>query len=206
MLAASVTLAASALAYPDGAPWGSADPSAATTCAGCHNDFAPVRDSDALNIVGLPPTLIAGQTYALDVNFVQTDAARSGFQLLVVPVTHGSVTSESDDTDTSSNGARSIAVKAPGANGRFSWPVTLTATTAGELRLLVAASQANNDQSSLGDQIHYREYRLAVVHDDSRQTSPASADTQTKRNQRADSERQRKDDEILLEPQATGNQ
>ncbi|MEL7536405.1 MAG: choice-of-anchor V domain-containing protein [Pseudomonadota bacterium] len=166
---ASVAFAQNSIAYPEGAPWGSADPSAAENCASCHYDYEPVFDSKQLSIDGLPDKVAVGDAYPLTVTFESPDATVGGFQLLI----------RSNDMSAGAvdgNGVATLEIKGSSVRStsprkltddRVSWTIIwepASATT--PVDLYVAASAANDDQSPFGDQIHYRHYRLTAPHDD----------------------------------------
>ena len=53
-LIAAAFFLSDARAFPDGAPWGAANPAAEQDCAACHFDNEPLLASDGLVIHGLP--------------------------------------------------------------------------------------------------------------------------------------------------------
>ena len=71
-----------ARAFPDGAPWGAANPAAEQHCASCHFDADPVLESEALIIDGLPQKPKSGATYELKIVFEDPDIVTAGFQLI----------------------------------------------------------------------------------------------------------------------------
>ncbi len=75
-----------ARAFPDGAPWGAANPAAEQDCAACHFGVEPVHASDALAIYGLPQKLEAGVTYDLAITFEDPSIVVAGFQLIAQAV------------------------------------------------------------------------------------------------------------------------
>jgi len=72
-----------ARAFPDGAPWGAANPAAEQNCASCHFDADPVRDSESLLIIGLPLKPAPGAIYELEIIFEDPGTVVAGFQLIV---------------------------------------------------------------------------------------------------------------------------
>jgi len=68
-------------AFPDGAPWGAANPAAEQNCATCHFDYDPVFDSPALTIDGLPADPQAGEIYGLRISFDDPAIVVAGFQM-----------------------------------------------------------------------------------------------------------------------------
>ena len=151
-----------AIAYPEGAPWGSANPAADEDCASCHFGADPVHASPALRVVGLPERLESGQSYELTVVFELTEGLGSGFQMIAWAEEQepGEFEALQDNLESVGAAIRSTAPFADGtpAAWRLRWhtPVALPA----EVHIHLAASAANLDQSPLGDTIHYRSYRL----------------------------------------------
>ncbi len=157
----SVVIAASA--YPEGAPWGAANPAAEQSCDSCHYDYDPVHDSDALRIDGLPAVARAGEEYELVVRFVHDEAASSGFQLITDggEVSGGQFRVEADGLESIGAAARSTATRL--RDEGFEWTLWWQAPAVTEqLILFVAASSANDDHSAFGDTIHYRRFEVAV--------------------------------------------
>jgi len=151
-----------ARAFPDGAPWGAANPAAEQHCASCHFDADPVRDSVALVVEGLPSEPIPGSTYELKIIFQDPDIVIAGFQLIAHAGHEQAGTFASSDANIEFIGAaiRSTA-PAKGDEGA-SWVVDWHAPAEVTLPVVfhVAASAANDDGSPFGDTIHYRSYRL----------------------------------------------
>ena len=158
LLFAGVLVAGIAAAYPDGAPWGSADPAAEETCASCHDDYDPVFDSDAITIEGLPESLRAGRSYPFTLVFESTMASTSGFQLLIRTTNDrpGELAAGANDIEVAGAAARSTSPRP--IDGRVSWSLEWRTPNdvAGAVEFIIAASSANDDGSALGDTIHYR--------------------------------------------------
>ena len=151
-----------ARAFPDGAPWGAANPGAEQHCASCHFEADAVRDSAALVIDGLPKTPEPGANYVLKIVFKDPHIVTAGFQLIAHAgeVQAGTFASSDDDIEFIGAAIRSTA---PLYNDEgVSWAVEWHAP--GEITLpivfYVAASAANDDGSPFGDTIHYRSYSL----------------------------------------------
>jgi len=155
--------ATAAFAYPEGAPWGAANPAADESCGYCHFGYEPVPDSAALAIEGLPETARPGERYSLVVRFTDDEAAVSGFQLLA-SAGHGDAGRFGTDTpgiETVGAASRSTTTRTPDEG--FEWPLWWRApATGGDIILYLAASSANDDQSPFGDRIHYRRFRVRV--------------------------------------------
>ena len=161
-IVAAITYTHIAHAHPDGAPWGAASPSASESCASCHFDNEPIHDSTRLRIEGLPREPNPGETYELIISFDQPDAVVVGFQL--------TAQAEEDQAGTFVSSAANVEFIGPAI--RSTTPVKNSETVSWVLQwqvpakftppvtLYVAASAANDDGSPLGDQIHFRSYRL----------------------------------------------
>ena len=170
LLAASISVAAAlfvstVLAYPDGAPWGSADPQAAENCGTCHFGAQPVLDSEAISVNGLPDRLEPGASYDLEVVFEDPAMAVAGFQMFAVAAGQeaGAFEASIDDVEIIGAAIRSIApVKAAGA---VSWALRWSAsdTLPGQATIHIAATAGNDDGSPLGDVVHFRTIDLPVA-------------------------------------------
>ena len=98
-----------AFAYPEGAPWGAADPNAEENCTTCHFDNEAVQNSSELTVEGLPDELAPDTTYELTVTFDNLEGVAAGFQLIAWgddPNT-GNFMSEADNTETVGSAIRS---------------------------------------------------------------------------------------------------
>ena len=150
-----------ARAFPDGAPWGSADPNAAENCATCHFDGETVRNSKALAVRGLPEKLLSGTLYDLVVTFENPGGVAAGFQMIAWAENQsaGTFVSQAADTETAGTAIRSTAPTK--TIGSVSWAVQWRTSTTIDttVNIYVAASAANDDQSPLGDSIHFRSYK-----------------------------------------------
>ena len=151
-----------ARAFPDGAPWGAANPAAEQHCASCHFDADPVRESAALVIDGLPIKPKPGATYELKIVFEDPDIVIAGFQLIAHAGEVQAGTFASSDANIEFIGAAIRSTAPVKGDESISWAVEWHAP--GEVMLpvvfYVAASAANDDGSPFGDTIHYRSYRL----------------------------------------------
>lgn len=164
---AAVTLTATiyseyAAAYPEGAPWGAANPGAAESCSSCHFGSEPVMNSDALTVEGLPEQPAAGVAYPLRIGFDHPDAETSGFQLIVAAdgSRAGNFSSNEEDIEFVGEAVRSTSTKK--VADKISWTVTWLAPDVINLPLVfyLAASASNDDLSPFGDTIHYRRYEI----------------------------------------------
>lgn len=158
-------IAGLARAYPEGAPWGAADPGADEHCASCHWERQPVLTSRALDIDGLPKRVDPGREYVLTLTLTGTDATISGFQVIASADGQPAGGFSSADRDVEpAPFAASLRSSAPRpatgnmARWRFVWraPARLNGT----ITLHAAASAANDDGSPFGDRIHYRQFDL----------------------------------------------
>ncbi len=148
-----------AAAYPDGAPWGSADPGAAENCATCHFSSDPILNSDAIEIDGWPRLVSAGDVYELVFRFAAREGASAGMQVLVRSggAEAGAFLAAPDGLETDGAKARTT-VPRPFTNGEVSWRLEWRAPDPenGRVTMCVGASAANGDASALGDTVHFR--------------------------------------------------
>ena len=148
-----------ALAYPNGAPWGAAQPTNPENCSSCHYDFEPVADSDQVLVDGLPARIQPGEPFALRLTLTDRHARTSGFQLLVTSADDIAIDCDRERVECIVNGARSTATELL-KDDKAVWELTLTPAGSGPVTLTIAASAANDDQSPFGDRIHYREIQI----------------------------------------------
>ena len=164
-IAAVMTLFCNATgAYPDGAPWGAANPAAEQNCASCHFDDKPVHESRVLKIKGLPGRPEPGELYKLEIIFEDPDTVIAGFQLIAQAADSHAGTFISSDAEVEAIGA-AIRSTVPISNDeRVAWAVGWRAPEVIVLPILfhVAASAANDDASPFGDTVHFRSYKLAM--------------------------------------------
>lgn len=152
------------LAYPEGAPWGAADPDAKENCSTCHFDFDATLESVAIAIDGLPSAPLAGETYELIIQFRNSKTAAAGFQLLARGPDDGAgkFSSTASAIEADEHGIRSTA---PAINrGGVSWSVAWTApeSPGATIRFFLAVSGSNNDGSPFGDEIHFRAFKIRL--------------------------------------------
>lgn len=144
-------------AFPDGAPWGAANPAAEQHCASCHFEVEPVHDSGALSIDGLPSTPVPGASYTLTIIFDDPEIVTAGFQLIAQT---GTFTSAETDVEFVGSAIRSTA---PARSEKaVTWTVEWHVPNKLALPILfyIGASAANDDGSPFGDAVHYRWYRI----------------------------------------------
>lgn len=153
-----------ARAFPDGAPWGAANPAAEQDCAACHFGIKPVLASDELVVNGLPKKLEAGVTYDLTITFESPGIVISGFQLIAQADEQGAgrFTAPADNIEFIGSSIRSITPLR--TSGRAVWEIQWHAPEkiGGPIDFFVAASAANDDGSPFGDTIHFRSYQLST--------------------------------------------
>ena len=151
-------------AFPDGAPWGAANPQAEQDCAACHFGTEPVLASDALVIHGLPGNFEAGVTYDLAITLEDPSIVIAGFQLIAQAAEQdvGTFTASAEDVEFIGWSIRSIAPLR--MSGRAVWEFQWRAPEkiGGTIEFYVAASAANDDGSPFGDTIHFKSYQLST--------------------------------------------
>lgn len=157
-----IVFASDVRAFPDGAPWGAANPEVEQDCANCHFGTEPVLASPALVVRGLPESPQPGETYELNIAFDDPSIVVAGFQLFaqVSDGDAGTFKSSGDDIEFIGASIRSTAPQK--SAGTATWSVQWHAPAALEdpIEFFIAASAANDDGSPFGDTIHYRSYRL----------------------------------------------
>lgn len=151
-------------AYPEGAPWGAADPNDVGSCATCHFDKDTVHGSSSLTIAGLTEKLTPNTSYDLVVTFVNPGGVAAGFQMIAWAENQdaGFFSSECEDTETVGSKIRSTAptIKEGPVSWAVQWRTPPTKNTT--IRIYLAAIAANHDQSPLGDRVHFRSYNIVV--------------------------------------------
>ena len=147
----------SAAAFPDGAPWGAVDPDADESCATCHSDLAPERNSSALTMavrrIGRTEDLVE-----IEIRLDDPDAITLGFALAAETdgEKDGKILSDLPWIETRGAAARSIEPQAP-APWTVQW-VPSQPHQSIELRVAVVAS--NDDASSFGDRAHFNSWTI----------------------------------------------
>ena len=152
----------SAWAYPEGAPWGTANPEAAENCTSCHFDSDAVTESPSLTLEGLPERVSTGQTYPLTLTLDAPESVVVGFQVIAVAEDEDAGRFESSHSDQEAVGTavRSTSVR---RTQPAAWSFRWRAPQSPELTavwLLVAATAGNDDGSPLGDVVHFRSFKL----------------------------------------------
>ena len=164
MIAVAAFTLNAARAFPDGAPWGAANPAAEQNCATCHFDADPIRDSKALVISGLPHYLVPGAIYELKIVLEDPDTVTAGFQLIAQAANHEAGTFSSTEAEVEFVGAVIRSTAPLRRDARVLWKVEWRAPTAivSPVVFYLAASATNDDGSPFGDTIHYRSYELTA--------------------------------------------
>lgn len=153
-----------ALAFPDGAPWGAANPAVEQHCATCHFGTEPIYDSGFLRIEGLPSRPTGSATYRMLIVFDDASAVTAGFQLIAQAANDhaGVLTSPESNTEHLGPAIRSTAPKRndDGITWQIEWQAP--AELRSSISFYLAASAANDDGSPFGDTIHYHNYVLTI--------------------------------------------
>lgn len=154
-----------ASAFPDGAPWGAANPAVEQNCAACHFDAEAAHDSETLNLEGLPEQPYPGEIYDLEVNFIDPNIVTAGFQLIARAGENsaGLLTADIDAVEFIGASIRSTAPLR--ISERAVWAVRWQAPEIFREPIVfyLAASAANDDGSPFGDTIHFRSYSVAII-------------------------------------------
>lgn len=156
---AALCSAANALAYPEGAPWGAANPDTDESCASCHFDAEPVRNTPRLVLAGLPERLQPGQVIEFELQFTEFESAVAGFQLLIDAGKQnaGTIFAKKDKMEAIGAAVRSTEPSKP-EDGQARWAFTwqVPALLTGPVDIHAAALAGNDDGSPLGDKVHFR--------------------------------------------------
>ena len=156
-----------AQAFPDGAPWGAANPLAEENCSSCHFDGEAEHQSPALSVEGLPAAISADTLYELLVRFENPDGVVAGFQMIAGAGddSAGQFSSETENTETAGSAIRStvpVLTKGP-VTWALQWHTPDVIETT--ITVYLAASAANDDRSAFGDNIHFRSYQFVAADD-----------------------------------------
>ncbi len=151
------------MAYPDGAPWGSADPEGAQNCASCHYAEDAVRDSSAILVTGLPREVERGKTYSFHLSLADLEYASIGF---LAAASHGRFLNvDGENTTVLEAMVRSTKPKYS-SDAADSWVLEWEAPadmSVGEsVAFDLAVNASNDDASPFGDAIHYRTIQISV--------------------------------------------
>lgn len=149
-----------ARAYPDGAPWDHDGGPGRPDCGVCHFDSAPIRQSPALSLQGLPEQIAPGAAYDLVLRLELDEALIAGFLMRAESqcnVGAGAFSSLDSRTTADGAGVRStLDGTSPDRDGVAEWRFRWRAPDMIEDAILfyIAANAANGDNSSFGDAIH----------------------------------------------------
>lgn len=157
-----------AIAYPEGAPWGAADPAAADHCASCHWERTSQPQSAQITLKGLPERVKPSTRYELELTLSDADMICSGFQVIAVAEGQPAGTfiiNEKQALETAALGTMVRSSKTQDALARrvrwkFAWQAPARIDT--PVIFLVAMSAANDDGSPFGDTIHTRRFDVAA--------------------------------------------
>ena len=167
MVACFILVPSDALAYPEGPPWGAANPEHPDHCASCHWERAPRFASTQSEIRGLPDIIKPGGRYKLRLVFSDPAAEIAGFQSIMEGdgEPSGSLITNDPTTEVATFGTqlRTIAPKSLLA-GRVVWDFQWQAPAklASDVRIYIAVSAANDDGSPFGDAVHYNTVKIAA--------------------------------------------
>ncbi|MEM9172697.1 MAG: choice-of-anchor V domain-containing protein [Pseudomonadota bacterium] len=159
------------IAYPEGAPWGAADPTSDEHCASCHWEQDAVMASERVQVTGWPDHYAAGRRYAITVRLIEIDGAISGFQALLnsTDATSGRLMLPASpppamtplEISPTGRGVRSISPQPlKDLIWSFDWQAPEQPNQC--ISLNVAISAANGDESPFGDVIHYRQLTSSI--------------------------------------------
>ena len=154
-----IFLVNTAVAFPEGAPWGAANPDSEQSCPACHFDYDAILNSEYLFIEGIPDKPAAGTTYELVVSLNSVDALTAGFQMLA---SDGQFASMERYIEYAGSAIRSTK-PATNSNG-VSWSLVWTAPNQPNTSVIfyLAVTGANDDGSPFGDRIHFRSFETFI--------------------------------------------
>ncbi len=141
----------SAFAYPDGAPWGSAAEETAENCLSCHFDNEPVKESQAIELEGVPRDIDPGRIYELVLTFAKSDDGVAGF---MASASAGAFETSDADVEVQAHEVRSIVVKRDAGSAAWSFTWRAPEAMEDEIVFSIAANAGNDDMSPFGDVIH----------------------------------------------------
>ncbi len=158
-------------AYPDGAPWGSADSASPQSCASCHFDGDAVPDSDAISMVFGSDVITLGEQVDIQLQFKNPENKKVGFQIIAMM---GVIETDDEDVEVNGGSARSVQ-----SRDNLSWANVVntdvnTDTTVWNLHWVtpenpleeivfwIAVNESNNDQSAFGDRIHFKRVQVSI--------------------------------------------
>ncbi|MED5462375.1 MAG: choice-of-anchor V domain-containing protein [Pseudomonadota bacterium] len=156
---AAALVGSTAVALPEGSPWGSANPQAAEHCGTCHFGYDAETDAEALVLRGLPEKPVPGKTYELQIIFDDPEAIVAGFQLLA---SDGEFKANTGNIEYLGAAIRST--RAWHADEGFSWTLSWIAPEAPSVAvpIYIAAVGGNDDLSPFGDRAFFRTYETSL--------------------------------------------
>ena len=150
-----------AFAYPDGAPWGSADPNAVQNCSSCHFDGEVFFESEAIRLFVSPIACEERSVLPMRLTLVSQHASVAGFAMR---------TSAGEFFNNEQHGLESAPQELRSTtpvklkDAEIGWPLLLLVKDQGVERVTldVAINAANNDGSPFSDEIHYRTFEVST--------------------------------------------
>jgi hypothetical protein len=154
-----------ARAFPDGAPWETADDPEG--CRSCHFDSPDAADSQALGLDGLPERIVAGRSYALMLVLNDESLELAGFLLSVSAAGEPAGRLDAPDGTIETAGAQARSTRdgaEPKSSGLAVWQLHWTAPDELEqpVRFDVWANAGNDDESPFGDRTYHRIWTAPV--------------------------------------------
>ena len=148
------------IAFPDGAPWGAADPKSPKACTSCHFDSDPVASSQAITMTGWPARLASATAVGLTIQFTEPNAEIVGFE---IASGSGAFALGQRGVEVLGPAARSVVpiVNDDGVSWQLNWQTSEPIEVL--IVFLVAVLAANNDESPFGDTVHFRSFTFAAV-------------------------------------------
>ncbi len=163
-----------AAAYPDGAPWGAADPASPQSCASCHFDGDVVPGSNAISLFFGLNEITPGEPLDIHLQFKNPENKKVGFQIIAMV---GTFNSASEDVEVHGRLARSIVSRDNGSWAEEVGTDIVTNATTWRLQWVVpdnpgqkvnfwiAMNESNDDQSAFGDRIHFKRVQVSISQD-----------------------------------------
>jgi hypothetical protein len=159
-LAGLLALAPQALAHPGAAPWEADGRPGRDTCATCHFEGEPLRNSGKLRLLGLPDKPEPGKSYDLVVTLKHAGMKIAGFLLSLDPAA-GAFKAATDRVETKDAAIRSTAAAARQGD-EAKWAVTWRAPDRlpPEIMFYLSANAGNDDNSPFGDYVYLDAFKV----------------------------------------------
>jgi hypothetical protein len=156
-------LALPASAHPGAAPWEADGGPGRDSCASCHFEGEPLRNSGKLQLLGLPEKPEPGKSYELVVTLKHAGMKIAGFLLSLDPAAPGAAPfkAKAGDAETKGGAIRSTPVAArqkDEATWTFSWKAPDRLPP--EIVFYLSANAGNDDNSPFGDFIYLETVKL----------------------------------------------